>query len=92
MTLPRFIRETWTTSKKEAGAVALLGLLVLFARTALESWSYDLPFRIRPQSNIHELVMVYMDDITHARQNQHYTSAWDWNLHADLVKVLTKYG
>jgi CHASE2 domain-containing sensor protein len=92
VTLPRLIRETWTTSKKEAGAVALLGLLVLFARTSLERWSYDLPFRIRPQSNIDELVMVYMDDITHARQNQRYMGAWKRNVHADLVNILTRYG
>jgi CHASE2 domain-containing sensor protein len=70
----------------------VLGLVVLLLRTPLERWSYDLPFKLRPEAKIEDVTMVYMDDISHGHLNQPYNSAWDRKLHARLLDVLTRYG
>jgi CHASE2 domain-containing sensor protein len=90
--LPRTLRQAWSTSKVEAGIVILLGLVTLWMHTALERWSYDLPFKLGPEKKIDDLTMVYMDDISHGFLNQPYDSAWDRKLHARLLDVFTRCG
>ena len=91
MTLLEKLRQAWSTSKVEAGIVLFLGLVILLLRP-LEPWSYDLPFKLRPEVKIDDVTMVYMDDISHGVLNQPYQSAWDRKLHARLLEVLTSYG
>jgi len=75
-----------------AGLCVLLGLafLILPLGRGLERLSYDLPFAVRADVLVNEVVLVSLDDISHAKLNQPYRAAWDRKLHADLLRRLTR--
>ena len=54
--------------------------------------SYDYLFLFRPIHPPHELVLVYMDDASHADLGQPFNGSWDRGLHAQLVDRLTAAG
>ncbi|MEI9963012.1 MAG: adenylate/guanylate cyclase domain-containing protein [Limisphaerales bacterium] len=60
--------------------------------TKLVHLSYDLPFVLRPIKQPTEVVMVYMDDKSHADLEQPYDRPWDRGFHAQLVERLTQDG
>jgi CHASE2 domain-containing sensor protein len=88
----RRLRETWAAGKWGAVLAAVFGVVFLLLRTPLERWSYDLPQLGRPQVEIKEVAIVFMDDVSHALRNQPYDGAWDRSLQAELVDVLRKSG
>jgi len=73
-----------------AGLAVLLGLTALLLRTPLERWSFDWPHAVQPETQITNVAIVFMDDISHTRLNQPYDAPWDRGIHAELVDVLTK--
>lgn len=74
-------------------AVSLgLGLLYFKFGLGLVHLSFDLPFAIRPNVQLEEVVLVYMDDDSHKELNQHPNAPWDRNLHAQLLDRLTADG
>ena len=101
MTLQRKLRESWRVTRIGAALATLLGLLLLVfgggnqpGRSAepLERWSYDLPFRLRPQVEITNVTLIYMDDASHTIIDQPYERLWDRTNHAKLVRFLTDFG
>jgi hypothetical protein len=93
VTLKHQLREIWAAGKWSAVLATLLGVVgVLVPNTPLERWSYDLPHVLGPPISITNVVIVYMDDATHALRKQAYDGPWDRSLHAQLVEVLTKAG
>src|ERR1051326_6628864 len=51
--------------------------------------SYDLPFLFRPVESPDQVVLVYMDDASHADLGQPYDDMWDRSLYAQLLNRLT---
>ena len=54
--------------------------------------SYDFPFPLRPKMTPEDVVMIYMDDDSHARLDQRLDRAWDRRLHARMVERLRAAG
>ncbi len=73
--------------------VAILGL-VLYSGFGLGLifLSYDYLFLPRPRIPIDEVVMVEMDETSHAELHQPYNAPWDRSLHAKLLDRLTGEG
>src|SRR6266446_10980069 len=92
VTLKRKLREAWAASKWGAALSVFVGVVVVLLRTPLERVSYDLPHLVRPEVQITNVAIVYMDDATHALRNQPYEGPWDRSLHAQLISVLTRSG
>src|SRR5712691_7306964 len=77
-----------------AGAVVavLLGLACLrysFAEP-LVRLSYDLPFLFRAPLETHEIVLVYLDELSARQLNQPLDDAWNRELHTALLDRLTE--
>ena len=70
---------------------ALLNLNLPFGKALLHA-SYDLPFVLRPVERPDEVVMVYLDDESHAQLNQPTTAPWDRIFHTRLLDRLTAEG
>jgi adenylate cyclase len=51
-------------------------------------FSYDLPFNLHPLVRANEVVLVYMDDVSHKELGQAYDQPWDRSLHARLLDRL----
>src|SRR5437868_12409492 len=64
VTLKRKLREAWAASKWGAALSVFVGVVVVFLRTPLERVSYDLPHLVRPEVQITNVAIVYMDDAT----------------------------
>jgi len=47
-------------------------------------------YALKPETQITNVAIVFMDDISHTRLNQPYDAPWDRGIHAELVDVLTK--
>ena len=70
--------------------------------TALKNLSYDLPFVIRTEISSYlpnsdsqapdDVVIVYLDDVSHQELNQPYNAPWDRRYHAALLDRLTAEG
>lgn len=73
---------------------AALGLLLLLGSLGdgLTRASYDLLFATRAPSKPTEVVLVYLDDVSHKVLGQPMSAAWDRGLHAELVNRLTEAG
>ncbi len=93
MAFQRQLRDLWATAKYGAVLAAALGVVILLLRTPLERWSYDLPYLLRPATEITNLVIVYMDDLSHTELgHQPYDKAWDRALHGKFVDQLQHFG
>ena len=79
-----------------AGCLALLGALLLFPPfdEVLSRWSYDWGLRLRSPVELEKcpVVIVYMDDESHAQLGQSGITAWDRRLHAQLIRTLKERG
>ena len=77
-----------------AGAViaVFLGLVCLRYSIAepLLRLSYDLPFLFRATLETHEIVLVYLDEISARQLNQPLDDAWNRELHTALLDRLTE--
>lgn len=71
-----------------AGAV----FLILPAGFWLQRWSFDLLTAARPARVVSEVVIVYIDDLSHTRLNQPYDAPWDRRLTARLLDRLRSAG
>ena len=58
--------------------------------TKLLRLSYDLPFLQRPVIYPSEVVLVYMDDVSHRELGQPRDGPWNREMHAQLVERMTK--
>src|SRR5262249_20558583 len=91
--------KAWLRSKDgialTGGLVAgLLGVLLASAPIgeALVRSSYDLPFLFVNRDPGSNVVIIYMDEASHINLDQRFDTAWDRNLHAELVRRLTTNG
>src|SRR5438045_1481861 len=57
--------------------------------TKLLRLSYDIPFLRRPIIKPTEVVLVYMDDVSHRELGQPWDRPWDREMHAQLVERMT---
>ena len=77
-------------------SLALLGALMLFPPFdgPLSRWSYDWGLWLRPPVELERcpVVVVYMDDDSHRQLGQTGITAWDRNLHAQLIRMLKDLG
>jgi CHASE2 domain-containing sensor protein len=101
VTLQRKLREAWRVTRIGAALATVLGVgLLVFgggktpgdSPEPLERWSYDLPYLLRPQVDITNVALIYMDDASHTLLNQDYNKSWDRTNHAQLVRLLTQFG
>src|SRR5450432_540554 len=76
------------------GAMAAILLGMTFLRYSfaepLVRLSYDLPFLLRAPLETHEMVLVYLDEISAKQLNQPLDDAWNRELHTALLDRLTK--
>jgi len=95
VTLKRTAREHWRAGRAAALTAMLLGLLIAPFPSPLERWSFDWLHSTQPATNavtqVREIAMVYMDDLSHANLSQKQTDAWHRELHARLLTALAKY-
>jgi CHASE2 domain-containing sensor protein len=94
MHLKRRLKERRAAAAVAAGVATVLGLCFLFSFLGepLERLSFDLPFSLRPDIPVNEIVVVYMDELSHNELHQPYDAGWDRSLHARLLRDLTEYG
>jgi CHASE2 domain-containing sensor protein len=101
VTLKRKLRESWRAAAIGGGLAMVLGVVLLVFGSGnqpgrspgrLQRWSYDLPFLFRPQIDITNLAIIYMDDASHLRLQQPYDKPWNRTNHAKLVRSLTEFG
>jgi CHASE2 domain-containing sensor protein len=67
-------------------------VLVLPMTWGLTHLSYDLPFLLRPNQPVRDVVVVYMDEHSEERLGTGRWEAWDRTWHARLLRVLTQAG
>ncbi|HYG24288.1 MAG TPA: serine/threonine-protein kinase [Verrucomicrobiae bacterium] len=82
-------RRGWRTAVLAGVACAAIGLGCIRWAHELVYLSYDLLFFFRIAHAPEEVVVVYLDDRSHAELVQTGTAGWDRNLHAELVDRLT---
>jgi adenylate cyclase len=58
----------------------------------LKRLSYDLPFPWRASLDTHEIVLVYLDELSAKQLNQPVDDIWNRSLHIQLLERLTKEG
>ncbi len=73
-------------------ALAGLALWSLPVGGALERWSFDLPTVFGHAGSFPELVLLEMDETSHAELHQNRGQPWDHRLHARLVDFLRADG
>jgi CHASE2 domain-containing sensor protein len=62
------------------------------AREFFISLSYDLPFVVRRQAIPDDVVIVYLDEMSHRVMEQPLNAPWDRTKHAELLRRLTDGG
>lgn len=67
-------------------------LLVFPFGNGLKRWSFDLLAALKPTQPIDDLVLIYIDDISHTKLNQPYDAPWNRELDAKLVERLQGFG
>ena len=82
----------WSTGAWAAAVACLLGLACLVVPFLQDpvNLSYELPFLLRPDIPIQDVVMVYMDEESEARLHQGRWERWDRSLHARLLTTFTE--
>ena len=88
------ITRPWLSGGIAAALTALLGM-VLFLCTVgrdLTRLSYDFPFLVRSEMAAPDVVMVFLDEASHAQLEQPTAAPWDRSLHARLIDRLTADG
>lgn len=93
---------TLATGRRRVGWIGSVGLVVLgllalnpFLGQRLAHESYDLIFRLRPEAKRtvpDDLVVIRMDDESRRALRQRRESAWDRELHAQLIENLAAAG
>jgi CHASE2 domain-containing sensor protein len=58
----------------------------------LKYLSYDIPFLFRPQADVSDAVIVYMDEDSYSKLNQTPGGAWHRGLHVQLLQRLKELG
>lgn len=58
----------------------------------LRNASHDIPFMVKKVQPPEEIVLVYLDEVSHQELGQSYTEAWDRAIHAQLVDRLMDLG
>ena len=78
------------------GAVlaSLAGLILLIFPFGdeLKRWSFDLLAALKPMQATEEVVLIYIDDISHTKLDQPYDAPWDRLLDEKLVERLRGFG
>jgi adenylate cyclase len=84
----------WLSGSISAVLTAVAGLtLFLFPiGGGITRSSFDLPFALRSNLEVTNVVIVYLDEASHAGLNQSMTAPWDRSLHAQLIDQLTAEG
>jgi len=87
------LHQPWFGGGVGAIATMLFGFcLFLFPfGKGLQDWSYDLPFLVRSEKPIDDVVIIYLDETTYSDLNQE-PATFDRRLHADLLKRLQAEG
>ncbi|MCW1924543.1 adenylate/guanylate cyclase domain-containing protein [Luteolibacter arcticus] len=94
-------KRRWTKSRKRIAATFVVGLAGLVwgwmlwqlnLGQGLRLASYDLPFRFGEHTPPDDIVLVYLDESSHAQLGQSLSQPWDRRLHARLVERLTEMG
>jgi adenylate cyclase len=77
-----------------AGAAIVIGLGLACLRYSfaepLVRLSYDLPFLVRAPLETHEIIVVYLDEVSARQLHQPLDDAWNRDLHTALLDRLTK--
>lgn len=73
-------------------SLAGVTLLIFPFGDALKRWSFDLLTALKPTQPVDEVVLVYIDDISHTKLNQPYDAPWDRELDARFVERLRVFG
>ncbi len=68
-----------------------VSLLILPVGKGLRDWSYDLPFLLRAEKHIDDVVLVYLDEKSYAELGQ-APSEFDRGVHAKLLRRLQAEG
>jgi len=84
----------WLAGGVAALLTALVGVILLQFPIGggVTRASFDLPFVPRPNIPVKDVVLVYLDKVSHEELNQPTTAPWDRSLHARLVDRLTADG
>ena len=88
------IHRQWLAGTIAALLALLLGVGFLFFSIGggVTRLSYDLLFALRGKFQVQDLVVVYMDEESHAALKQPMLANWDRSLHARLVDRLSEAG
>ncbi len=94
MSLPPHILWSWRAAWPGVLLTCLAGavLLIFPPGNALRRWSYDLLAVLKPSVRAEEVVLVYIDDLSHTKLDQPYDAPWNRDLDARLVKRLRTFG
>ncbi|MBI3881085.1 MAG: adenylate/guanylate cyclase domain-containing protein [Verrucomicrobia bacterium] len=94
--MPTPVQKGFLTWSKPAGAalLAVLGLALVWfpIGDGLARLSYDLPFLFLTRERPNDVVLVYLDDESHAKLHQNFNQPWDRRLHSQLISKLTREG
>ncbi len=84
----------WLAAGVAVALTALVGVVLLQFPIGggVTRSSYDLPFVLRPNIPVNDVVLVYLDEVSHEELKQPTTAPWDRSLHARLVDRLTADG
>ncbi len=74
--------------------VVVVGLVLCLQEfsTKISSKSYDLLFIRPPLTNVHEVIVVYMDEASYQPLGQKFGDLWDRRLHTKLLRKLKEWG
>lgn len=72
----------------------MLGFVLLTMRwgDGLTRYSYDFPFLLRSPAPVTEAVIVRLDDASHQMLDVRHEEPWPREIHAELIRTLTKQG
>jgi len=84
--------QGWRLSGGLVAACVGLGLFLFPIGGGLERASFDLPFALRGNVPQDKVVIVYLDEMSHAELNQPYAAPWDRAVHARLLDKLKEGG
>lgn len=87
-------RRFWLSGGIAATLTALVGLALFQFPIGggLTRASFDLPFVLRQNIPASDVIVVYLDEVSHTELKQPMTAPWDRSLHARLVDRLTADG
>jgi len=91
---PKNQARPWLAGGTAVVLTALVGVILLLYPIGggVTRASFDLPFVLRPNIAVNDVVLVYLDKVSHEELNQPTTAPWDRSLHARLVDRLTQDG